>query len=102
MWDELHKIRTTGFTAAEVAAAKPGLLQQRLQSRASDQELVGTLIQRRFAGRTMAYDTSYESAVNALTVDEVNAAVKKFFDPAKISIVRAGDFKGKPPVRTTP
>jgi zinc protease len=102
MWDELNKIRTTGFTAAEVAAAKPGLLQQRLQSRASDQELVGTLIQRRFASRTMAYDTSYESAVNALTVDQVNAAVKKYFDPAKISIVRAGDFKGKPPVKATP
>ncbi|MDQ6634797.1 MAG: insulinase family protein, partial [Gemmatimonadota bacterium] len=102
MWDELNKIRTTGFTAAEVAAAKPGLLQQRLQSRASDQELVGTLIQRRFAGRTMAYDTSYESAIAALTVDQVNAAVKKYFDPAKISIVRAGDFKGKPAVKVMP
>jgi zinc protease len=102
MRDELTKVRTTGFTATEVAAAKPGLLQQRLQSRANDPELVGTLIQRRFAGRTMAYDVTYEAAVEALTVDQVNAAVKKYLDPAKISIVRAGDFKGKPPVKATP
>jgi zinc protease len=63
---------------------------------------VGTLIARRFAGRTMAYDTTYEAAVNALTVEQVNAAVKKHLDQSRISIVRAGDFKGKPPVRATP
>jgi zinc protease len=102
MWDELNKVRTTGFSAAEVAAAKPGLLQQRLQSRANDPELVGTLVQRRFAARTMVYDSTYEAAVDALTVDQVNAAVKKYLDPAKISIVRAGDFKGKPPMKGTP
>ncbi len=102
MWDELNKARTSGFTAAEVAAAKPGLVQQRLQSRANDQELVGTLVARRYAGRTMAYDTRFEAAVNALTVDDVNAAVKKYLDPTKISIVKAGDFKGKPPLKSTP
>jgi zinc protease len=102
LWDELNKVRTTGFTAAEVAAAKPSLLQQRLQSRASDQELVGTLVARRFAGRTMDYDTRYEAAVNALTADQVNTVIRKYIDPSKISIVRAGDFKNKPPVKATP
>ena len=100
--DEMNKALTGGFTAAEVAAAKPGLLQQRLQSRANDQELVGTLISRRYAGRTMAYDTKYEAAVNALTADQVNTTMRKYLDPSKISIVRAGDFKGKPPVKATP
>jgi zinc protease len=102
LWDELRKVRTAGFTDAEVAAAKPGLLQQRLQSRANDQELAGTLIARRFAGRTMAYDAKYEAAIEALTATQVNAAVRTYLDPAKISIVRAGDFKGKPPVKTVP
>ncbi len=102
LWDELNKVRTIGFTDAEVAAAKPGLLQQRLQSRANDQELVGMLVARRFANRTMAYDTKLESAINGLTAAQVNAAVKKYLDAAKISIVRAGDFKAKPPVKASP
>ncbi len=100
--EELTKALTTGFTAAEVQAAKPSLLQQREQSRANDPELVGTLIARKFAGRTMAYDTKFEAAINALTADQVNAAVKKYLDPAKLSIIRAGDFKNKPPVKATP
>jgi zinc protease len=100
--EEIRKAITTGFTDAEVAAAKPGLLQQRMQSRANDQELVGTLVARRFAGRTMAYDAAYESAITALTADQVNAALRKYIDPTKISLVRAGDFKGKPPVKPTP
>lgn len=102
MHEELDKALKGGFTAKEVEAAKPGLLQQRLQSRANDPELVGTLVARRFAGRTMAYDTAFEAAVNALTVDQVNAAVRKYIDPAKISIIRAGDFKNKPPVKASP
>jgi zinc protease len=100
--DELGKALRTGFTAAEVEAAKPGFLLQRLQSRANDQELVGTLITRRFAGRTMSYDAQLEAAVNALTADQVNATLRRYLDQGKISIVRAGDFKGKPPVKATP
>lgn len=102
MWDELTKVRTTGFTAAEVAAAKPSLLQQRLQSRANDQELVGTILARRYADRSMTYDARLEAAVNALTVEDVNAAVKKYLDPSHISIVRAGDFKNKPAAGVKP
>ncbi len=100
--DEIRKVLVTGFTADEVAAAKPSLIQQRMQSRANDQELVGTLIARRFAGRTMAYDATFEKAIEALTPDQVNAAARKYIDPARISIVRAGDFKNKPPVKATP
>ncbi|MEO8563932.1 MAG: pitrilysin family protein [bacterium] len=100
--DELQKALATGFTAKEIEAAKPSLVQQRLQSRASDQELVGILTARRFANRTMSYDAKFEAAVNALTPEQVNAAVKKYIDPAKLTLARAGDFKGKPAVKATP
>jgi zinc protease len=100
--EEIGKVLATGFTPAEVEAAKPSLLQQRMQSRANDQELTGLLVTRRFAGRTLAYDANFEKAINALTPDQVNAAARKYIDPAKLSIVRAGDFKGKPPVKATP
>ncbi|MDB4882385.1 MAG: peptidase protein, partial [Gemmatimonadetes bacterium] len=100
--EELQKALTGGFTAKEIEAAKPSLLQQRMQSRASDQELVGILTSRRFANRTMAYDTKFEAAVNALTAEQVNAVVRKYLDPSKLTLARAGDFKGKPPVKGTP
>jgi zinc protease len=100
--DELKKALESGFTAKELEAAKPSYLQQRMQSRANDQELVGILTSRRFANRTLAFDAKLEAAVNAVTVEQVNAAVKKYLDPAKLTISRAGDFKGKPPVKATP
>jgi len=100
--EELARVHNEGFTKEEVDAAKTGYLQARSQGRANDNELVGTLVARRFAGRTMAYDADFESKVQALTLDQVNAAVKKYLDPAKLVMVRAGDFAKHPPVKTTP
>lgn len=103
MREELDKVRAEGFTQAEVDAAKTGYLQLRSQSRANDSELVGTLVNRRFAGRTMtSYDDEFERRVRALTPEQVNAVMRTYLDPAKTVIVRAGDFAGHPPVKTTP
>jgi hypothetical protein len=35
--------------------------------------------------------------VQGLTVADLNAAMKKYINPAKISSVEAGDFKNHPP-----
>jgi zinc protease len=45
----------------------------------------------------MAYEAELDARVRALTVADVNSALKKHIDPTKISSVRAGDFKNKPP-----
>jgi zinc protease len=100
--EEMDRVRNEGFTAQEIDAAKSGYLQLRSQTRANDRELVGVLVSRRFAGRTMAYDTEFESRVRGLTPDQVNAAAKKYLDPAHVIQVRAGDFKGHPPETATP
>ena len=102
MKEEIEKVRTEGFTAAEVDAAKSGYLQLRSQNRANDSELVGTLVNRRYTGRTMAYDAELESHIAALTADQVNAAVKKYIDPSRLISVRAGDFAKHPPEKATP
>jgi zinc protease len=90
--EEIDKIIAAGFTREEVEAARVGYVQGRSQSRANDEELVGTLIARRYTGRTMAYDAELERRIMALTPAEVNAAVKKYLDPKRTVIVRAGDF----------
>jgi zinc protease len=38
------------------------------------------------------WDESYEKKVMDLTVELVNAAVKKYLKPEMINIVKAGDF----------
>lgn len=100
--EEIDRILKDGFTAQEVAAAKSGYVQGRSQGRANDAELVGMLAARRFAGRTMAYDEDLERRILALTPADVNTAVRKYVDPKKTVIVRAGDFAKNPPPKLTP
>jgi zinc protease len=100
--EEIAKVITEGFSAQEIDAAKSGYLQARSQGRANDDELVGTLVNRRFAGRTMAYDENYEKQVQALTPAVINSAVKKYIDPSKTVVVKAGDFVKNPPTKVTP
>ena len=100
--EEIDKIVKDGFTKEEVDAAKSGYVQSRSQGRANDQELVGTLISRRFVGRTLAWDEELERRLMALSPAEVNAVVKKYIDPKKTVMVRAGDFAKNPPPKLTP
>jgi zinc protease len=90
--DEVAKAIKDGFTVAEVVAAKSGILQQRLQSRAQDGSLAGGLASNLYLGRTYAWSAALEAKIDALKADEVSAAFKKHIDPAKITIVKAGDF----------
>lgn len=90
--EELDRAVREGFTQAEVDAAKAGYVQSRSQARANDAELVGLLVDRRFAGRNMTYDAKLDADLSALTAAQVNAALKKYLDPSKLIVVRAGDW----------
>jgi zinc protease len=90
--EEINKVITEGFTAEEITAAKSGWLQQRTVSRAQDAGLAGALSNNMFLNRTLAWDEKIEKEVSELTPEKVNAAMKKFLNPAKINIVKAGDF----------
>ncbi len=91
--DELARALKDGFTDAELAAAKSGILQQRAQARAQDGALAQAWTSNLYLGRTFAFSKRFEDQVAALTAGEVGAALRKYVDPAKISIVKAGDFK---------
>jgi zinc protease len=90
--EELAKVLDKGFTPEEIAEAKKGWLQQQAVSRASDRELVYQLLTNEYVGRTLAWDETLEKKVQALTNDQIVAAMRKFIDPAKISTVQSGDF----------
>ncbi len=90
--EELDKIRTEGFTADEIAKAKSGYLQDEQVSRAQDPSLAGSLDNNLFLNRTMAFDADFDKKLSALTVEQINAAVKKYIDPSKLVLIKAGDF----------
>ena len=91
--EEIALILDKGFTDEEIAEAKKGWLQSRNVSRANDRELARTLAGREYLGRTLKWDETLEAKVKALTNAQILAAMKKFIDPSKISMVQAGDFK---------
>ncbi len=95
--EEIGRWVKEGVTVEELENAKKAWLQQRLQARARDAELVTRLSQQNFQERTMAHDQALEERVATLTVDQVNATIRKYVNPAKMSAVKAGDFKNKPP-----
>jgi len=91
--DELAKVLKDGFTDGEVADAKKTFRDQRMLGRTQDAGLARTLVQNEQFGWTMAREADLESKVAALTTAQINAAVRKYLDPAAISYFKAGDFK---------
>lgn len=90
--EEIQKVITEGFTAEEFAQAKQGWLLSRQRNRGNDGGLAQVLSNYLFINRTFAWDGELEKKVQALTLEEVNAAMKKYLTPDKISIFKAGDF----------
>ncbi len=91
--EEIAKVLEEGFTAEELDAAKSGYLQNRGMSRADDRSLSGTLNNYLDLDRNMMWDKKLEDKILSLSVEEINAAVKRHIDPSKLVIVKAGDFE---------
>ncbi len=91
--DELQNVYRDGFTAAEVASAKKAYLDSRMVGRSTDSALLTLLLSHEQLDRPFTWDADLERKIDALTVDQVNAAFRKHIDPNGVSIVKAGDFK---------
>ena len=89
----INDVLEKGFTVEETEAAKQSWLQLQMVNRAQDASLADTLTSRRFWSRTMAFDGELEKKVLSLTPGQLQAAFRKYIDPAGISFFRAGDFK---------
>ena len=90
--DELARALKVGFSPQEVNAAKSGALQKLLQSRAQDGNLAGSWADKLFVGRTFEWSKAFEDKLGALTPDDLAQALRKYIDPARITVVKAGDF----------
>jgi zinc protease len=91
--EELNRFIEKGVSETELAEAKKAYLQQLQVQRASDSHLMAVLGSYMYIGRTYAYDAGVEEKIAALTVQEVNDAVRRHWHPSRLVIVRGGDFK---------
>ncbi len=89
---EIRRALDTGFTDAELAEAKRGLLQERKLARANDGGLADGLAQQAYLGRTFAFSAQVDKAIESLDTATVNATMKKYVKPNDFDIVFAGDF----------
>lgn len=92
--EELLKMTTEGVSAAELKAAKSAVLQSRQVTRSQDNALADKWAQYLTkADRSFAFDADFDKKLDALTPEQVNAAMKKYVDYNKLIIVKAGDFE---------
>ena len=90
--EEIGKAFAEGFTAQEIEAGKKGLLQSRQLARSSDASVANRLVSYLVLGRTFAWDEELERRIAALTPQAVVEAMRRRIDPAKLSVIKAGDF----------
>ena len=93
MREELERARRDGFTQDEVTKAIEAILQSRQLARASDASLAGKLASDLYYGRTYEWDAALEQKIKAVTPAAAQAALVKHIDPARLNLVKAGDFK---------
>ncbi len=93
--EEIERAVREGFRPEEVEAGRHSVLQARRLARTQDRTLAGRLASYSFAKRTFAWDIALEKRISSLSAAEVNAALKKHLDPARLAVVLAGDFKKK-------
>ncbi len=90
--EEIERLLKDGLTDKEVADAKAGFLQERLVNRSEDSALAAAWSEFLDLDRTFtSFSAPFEERIRALTAAEVNAAVRRHLDPAKLTVVIAGD-----------
>jgi zinc protease len=90
--EEIDRLRKDGISAEELDAAKLGYLEEQKVNRTEDSRLAGLLTGSAHADRTMQYYADLQQQIGDLTIEDVNAAIRKYVDPHRIVVGVAGDF----------
>lgn len=91
--EELARSLKDGFTQAELDQGRAGLLNFRRLSRAQDPVVAGALAQNLYLDRRFAFAQQVDDAMARLTLEQLNAAWRKYIDPSRLVLAWGGDFK---------
>jgi zinc protease len=90
---EIDKAIAKGFTPDELSKSVNSMMEQNKTS-LGDNRFVASLIKNYMKdGRDLTDFTRFETKVKALNTEQVNAAMKKFFDKSKLILIYGGDFE---------
>ena len=89
--DELARAVKDGITEEELADAKKGMLDARAVNRAQDSVVAQAWTSYLERGLDWTESKKVEEQILALTVEDVNKAIRRFADPENLTIVLAGD-----------
>lgn len=93
--EELARALKDGFTDQEVRDGVVALLNYRNLARAQDDVLADTWVNYMQTGRSFQWSADMDRKLEALTPDQVNAALRKYLKPEAFSTAVAGDFTKK-------
>ncbi|MFM8691615.1 MAG: M16 family metallopeptidase [Limnohabitans sp.] len=92
--EELARFVKDGLTAEELQDARKALQEETRIALAQDPELAARLTAQLHTGRTTAFTAARLEQAQKLTLEEVNAVLRRLIDPAAWLHVYAGDFAG--------
>lgn len=91
--EELARALKDGYSATELREAQRGLIAARRLQRAQDARLAGALASNLRLGRDFALSQKVDDALAAATLEQVNAALRKYLKPDSLVFAFGGDFK---------
>ena len=91
--EEIDGVLKSGFTAKELGEGINSQLNFRRLSRAQDATLAAAIRENQYLGITFARAAEVDAAIGKLTLDQVNAALRKYLKPGDFAAAYAGDFK---------
>lgn len=91
--EEIERALKQGFTQAEFQAGQRGLLSFRRLGRAQDARLASAWASNLYLGRDFAVSARVDAQLEALTLAQVNAALRRHLQPSQFVTGFAGDFK---------
>ena len=98
---EIDKAISKGFTQDELTKSVGSLLEQNKTAMGGNEFLASQIKNFMRDERDLIEFTNFENKLKALSLDAVNAALRKYFDKSKLVMVYGGDFdKNKTPEKT--
>lgn len=90
--EELQRLVKDGITAAELANAKKSIQAGSDTWRASDTGVAGGWLGHLERGRSFAWNGALDAKLQALTLEQVNTAIRKWIAPAAVNWSLAGEL----------
>ncbi len=90
--EELARAVKDGFTKEEVEAAKRGYLESLRVSRSQDGNMAGLLTGYMYIDRDVEWLNAWDQKINALTPEQIRAALAKHVDSKNLVVVTAGSL----------